>query len=125
MNTINLIGRFGKDHEVRATQSGKVVLSNTLAVNANYGEGTNWIDIKIWNKPAEATEKYTKKGSLVGVTGELRQESWENAEGQKRSKLVVNVNKIEFLDSKKEKKENYDDIDLDDFDEVTDEMIPF
>ena len=127
MNTVNLIGRFGKENELRYTATGKAVLSNTLAVSSNYGEGTNWIDVTIWGKPGEATAKYTKKGSLVGVTGELKQESWEK-EGQKRSKIIVNVAKIEFLDSKKDKgKEDLDDFsDLDDdFELVDDNSIPF
>ena len=100
MNVCTFIGNLGQSNELRYTQSGKAVLTNSLAVKKNIGEGTTWIPLVIWNKPAEATSNFTQKGSKVGVTGELQEESWEK-DGKKHTKLVLNVAKIEFLDGKK------------------------
>ncbi len=104
MNQINLIGRITKDLELRYTQNNKAVCDFNIAVNRTYtneaGEReADFINIQSWGKQAENLEKYQGKGSLIGVSGELRVNQWED-EGQRKYKTFVLANQIEFLSSK-------------------------
>lgn len=58
-------------------------------------EYTTWLACKVWGKRAEGLQKYVEKGTALIVTGALREESWEK-DGEKRSKHVLNVDKLEF-----------------------------
>ena len=105
MNQINLIGRITKDLELRYTpQNNKAVCDFSIAVNRTYtneaGEReADFINIQSWGKQAENLKKYQSKGSLIGVSGELRVNQWEE-EGQRKYKTFVLANQIEFLSSK-------------------------
>lgn len=105
MNKVILIGRLTKDPELKFTSGGKQVCSVTIAVNRDYKiEGqpdSDFINLKMWNKTAEACSKYTHKGSKVAVFGSLQIQSWDDKEtGKKRSAPEVMVEKLEFLDNK-------------------------
>lgn len=107
MNTVNLIGRLGKDNDLRYTQSGKPVLSNTLAVtrkfkNANGEKETDWINFVMWGKGAEIFSNYAHKGSQVGLVGSIQTRNYENKQGQKVYVTEVNVTDFDFLDSKEQ-----------------------
>lgn len=102
MNKVVLIGRITKDLELRNTSKGTSVCEFTLAVNRDK-DNADFVNCIVWNKLAENLTKYQSKGSQIGLSGEIRTESYE-IEGKKRYKTYVLVNGIEYL-SKTEKKE--------------------
>ena len=127
MNTVNLIGRLGKDNDLRYTQSGKAVLSNTLAVtrkfkNANGEKETDWINFVIWGKGAEIFSNYTHKGSQVGLVGSLQTRNYENQQGQKVYVTEVNVTDFDFLDSKSDSQPKHEQIEEP---IIEDDSLPF
>ena len=100
MNKVFLVGRITKKPELKEVKD-KKVCEFTLAVNRDK-EKTDFINCVVWNSQAENLCKYQDKGSLISVFGELRVDSYE-IEGNKKYKTYVMVNNIEFLESKKEK----------------------
>ena len=100
MNKVMLVGRLTKMPELKEVKD-KKVCEFTLAVNRDK-EKTDFINCVVWNSQAENLCKYQDKGSLISVFGELRVDSYE-IEGNKKYKTYVMVNNIEFLESKKEK----------------------
>lgn len=101
MNTVNLIGRLTKDNEMKITNSGKAVVSFTLAVNrrgAKEGEQqADFINCVAWGKVAENMSVYTGKGSLIAVTGKINTRNYENQNGQKVYVTEVLANGVTFL----------------------------
>ncbi len=104
INHVTLIGRAGKDPEMRYFESGKVVTTFTLAINRPMKDGqTDWFDVEIWGKQAEVAGEYVKKGSLIGVEGKIRWDSWNNKEtGELNIKPLVIADSIRLLGSKKD-----------------------
>ena len=95
--SVTLTGRLTKDVDHRTTQSGTEVANVTIAVNGFKEGDTSFIDLVLFGKTAEAASKYISKGQQIGVTGRLKQESWEDkTSGQKRSKLVVVVENLQL-----------------------------
>lgn len=72
MNSLNIIGRIGKDAVLRSTQSDQV-LGFSVAFDSGFGEKkqTIWLDCSLWGKRGASVADYLKKGKQVGVTGEL------------------------------------------------------
>jgi single-strand DNA-binding protein len=129
MNNVNLIGRLGRDPEVRFTGSGKAVANFSIAVDDGYGEKkiTSWVPVVAWEKTAELVQQYVVKGSQVAVSGQLRQRNWEDRDGNKRTVLEVIARQIDFL-TKVEKKQPSSQSEPREFDTpqaVSDEDIPF
>ena len=134
LNNTNLQGRLVKDLDLRYLSDGTPVGSITIAVERNYknrdGEkDADFVECTIWGKTAEVVGKYFSKGDMIIVSGELKQERWENKQGQKRSKLKVKVNSFNFPGSnsnqkpkqQKTKQDKFekqfdDNFDADDFD---------
>lgn len=92
INNVVLVGRAGRDPEIREFNNGNKLAELSMAVQRNKEE-TDWFDIKIWGKAADTAANYIKKGHIFGVIGRLQQEKWES-EGQKRSKVTVHVHSI-------------------------------
>jgi single-strand DNA-binding protein len=95
-----IIGNLGDDPEMRFTRSGKAVAEMSVAVNDRRGEEehTDWYLVVAWGKLAEACNSYLHKGSSVLVEGRMRKETWEDDEGQARSKWKLVAQRVEFLD---------------------------
>jgi len=106
INKINLVGRAGKDPETKYFDSGKQVCNFTLAVNrrtSNKDEPPDWFDLEMWDKTADIAGKYVKKGSLVGITGSLVFDRWQDkTTGEERSKPVIRVEQLDLLGSKQD-----------------------
>ena len=100
VNRVFLIGRLTKDVEVTATKTGKNVASFSVAVYKSTGEVADFFDCVAWVKTAELLAQYTSKGSKVHLEGSLQQRSWEDKDGNNRSKVEVVVRDVTFLDSK-------------------------
>jgi single-strand DNA-binding protein len=103
MNSITLIGRAGRDPEVKYLESGSVVANLTLAVNRRKDEDPDWFNLEIWGKTAQVAADYVRKGSLIGVIGSVRIERWtDKATGQERTRPVIKVDRLELLGSKRD-----------------------
>lgn len=105
-NSVQLIGRLGKDPEVK-TFSGKKKASFSIATSDSYKnakgekvEDTQWHNLVIWGKLAEVAEKYLKKGSEVAVEGKLVHRAYETEKGEKRYFTEINVNDLLMLGGK-------------------------
>ena len=105
-NKVLLMGNLTRDPELRYTASGAAVASFGLAVNRKFKQGEEWkdevcfVDITVWAKQGENCAQYLNKGSLVFLEGRLNYQTWEADGGQKRSKLEVVANNVQFLGSK-------------------------
>lgn len=107
INRVNISGNLTRDPELRATQGGMQVLSFGVAVNdrrrnAQTGEWedySNFVDCTMFGNRAEAVGRFLAKGMKVAIEGKLRYSSWEK-DGQRRSKLEVIVDEIEFMSQK-------------------------
>ena len=104
INTINLVGRAGREPDVRYFESGRTVANFTLAVNRiSRGDEPDWFNLEIWGKQAQIAADYVKKGSLIGITGSFKIDSWKDKNtGEDRFKPVVRVDRLNLLSSKKE-----------------------
>lgn len=104
INRVNISGNLTRDPELRATASGTQVLSFGVAVNdrrrnpqtGDWEDYPNFVDCTMFGTRAEAVNRYLSKGSKVAIEGKLRYSSWER-DGQRRSKLEVIVDEIEFM----------------------------
>jgi len=104
INTEVITGNLTRDPELRATPSGTPVLSFSVAVNdrrknpssGEWEDVPNYIDCNLFGTRADSLSKYLTKGTKVCVEGKLRWSQWEK-DGQKRSKVDVTVDNIEFL----------------------------
>lgn len=103
MNKVILIGNLGRDPELHYTQSGSSVANFTLATNEKFlkdgelQEHTEWHNIVVWGKQAEACNKYIKKGNHIAVDGKITYRSYEDKEGNKRYITEIIANRVEFL----------------------------
>jgi single-strand DNA-binding protein len=108
LNRVFLMGNLTRDPEVRYTPSGTAVGDLGLAVNETYKnkagetvESTVFVDVEVWARQAETCAEYLFKGSPVFVEGRLKLDQWENQQGEKRSKLRVRADRVQFLGSPK------------------------
>jgi single-strand DNA-binding protein len=107
---VQLMGRAGKDPEVRYFENGTVKANISVAVSRKYnskaGESndkTDWIKCDAWGKTAEILANFITKGDLVLFDGELTTESWTDKQtGQKRDKTIVNIKQIHLLPNKRD-----------------------
>ncbi|MEB3311947.1 MAG: single-stranded DNA-binding protein [Snowella sp.] len=104
LNSVHLVGYVGRDPEVKYFESGKVVCTLTLAVNRiRKDDPPDWFELQIWDKTAEFTANYVRKGRLIGVQGSLKIDTWnDRATGANRSKPIIRVDKLELLGSKRD-----------------------
>lgn len=106
-NFVMISGNLTRDPELRLTAGGTQVLSFTVAVNdrrknpqtGEWEESPNFVGCVMFGRRAEAISRYLAKGSKVCLKGSLRYSTWER-DGQKRSKLEVVVDDIEFMSSR-------------------------
>jgi len=107
INRVNISGNLTRDPEMRATQSGTQILTFGVAVNdrrrnpqtGEWEDYPNYIDCVVFGNRAEALQRFLSKGAKVAVEGKLRWSQWER-DGQKRSKIEVIVDEVEFLSSR-------------------------
>ena len=104
INSVTLVGRAGRDPEVRYFESGTVVANLTMAVNRmNRNDEPDWFNLEIWGKQAQVAADYVKKGYLIGLTGSFKLDSWNDRNtGDDRNKPVVRVDRLELLGSKRD-----------------------
>ncbi len=106
VNKVQLIGRLGKDPEIRTFEGNNKIANFTLATNERYKDKTgNMIDVTDWHnvvvrftKQAEIAEKYLKKGMLVYIEGKLKNRSWDDKDGNKKYITEVVVDSFNMLE---------------------------
>ncbi len=103
-NRVLLMGNLTRNPEIRYTPSGTAVADLGLAINENFKnkagetvEQTCFVDVVVWGRQAETSAEYLQKGSPVFVEGRLQLDQWENQQGEKRSKLRVRADRVQFL----------------------------
>ena len=104
LNRVFLIGNLTRDPELRYTPNNTAVADLGLAVNRVYQdnsgemqEDTTFVDVTAWGRNAENCSQYLSKGSPAFIEGRLTFDSWENDQGERRSKLKVTARRIDFL----------------------------
>ncbi len=113
MNSISIIGRIGKDIDLKYVASGSAIANFSIAVNQDYkkqtGEQvkkTSWFDIVAFGKTGENLNKFFSKGSMIGITGELEQQTWQDQNGANRSKIIIKMLSFTFIDKKSDNTNN-------------------
>jgi len=126
LNSVTLVGRAGRDPDVRYFESGSIVANLTLAVNRrSKNDEPDWFNLEIWGKQAQVAADYVKKGALIGITGSFKLDSWKDKNtGEQRNKPVVRVDRLELLGSKRNNDENMSQRNSS-FERLNDEDIPF
>lgn len=105
INRVVLVGRLSRDPDLRKTPNNASVVSFTVAVDnrtkdVNGNKTTSFIPCVCWNSVADNVNKYTKKGSLVGVEGRINQRSYKKADGTTAQVIEVIADTVQFLGPK-------------------------
>ena len=110
MNHVFLMGNLTRDPEMRTTPGGLTVADLGVAVSDNYKdkegklvERTCFADVVTWGRQAETCAQFLKKGAPVMVEGRLQFDHWQTESGEKRSRLRVKANRVQFLGRRPEK----------------------
>lgn len=109
LNKVMIIGRLGRDPELRYTQAGQPVCSLNIATdesytdnNGNKVEKTEWHKVQVWGKSAENCANFLAKGSLAYVEGSLTTRKWQDQQGQDRYTTEIKALRVQFLDRKEQ-----------------------
>jgi single-strand DNA-binding protein len=104
LNKVFLIGNLTRDPEIRHTPKGTAVGDLALAINMVYRtpeggekEEVCYVDVVVWGRQAETCKDYLTKGSPIFVEGRLQLDQWESQQGEKRSRLRVRADRVQFL----------------------------
>lgn len=111
LNKCYLMGNLTRDPELRYTPNNTAVCAFGMAINRTWfdksknekQEEVAFIDLEAWGKTAENLNKYLRKGDPLFVEGRLKLDQWED-QGQKRSKLKVVVEQMQFIGGRKEQR---------------------
>lgn len=110
LNRVQLMGRLTFDPELRRIPNGTAVSELRMAVNRSWQgrdgdrrEEVLYIDVTVWDRQAETCCQALRKGSLIFVEGSLKMDQWDDkTTGEKRSKVRVQADRVQFLDSRRE-----------------------
>jgi single-strand DNA-binding protein len=109
LNKVMIIGRLGRDPEMRYTPSGKPVTTFSVATHRswNTSEGerrteTEWFNVVAWGSLAEICKEYLSKNRLVYIEGRLQTRRWDDAEGIKHTSVEIVANEMIMLDERRE-----------------------
>lgn len=109
VNKVILIGRLGKDPEVRKLNTNTTVCNFPLATrevfknaDGTYNEQTDWHNIVMWRGVAERAERILKKGNNVYIEGKIKSRTWDDKDGNKRHSTEIVVENFQLLEKKTE-----------------------
>jgi single-strand DNA-binding protein len=124
LNKVMIIGRLGRDPEMRYTPSGRPVTTFSVATSRswNTSEGerrteTEWFNIVAWGSLAEICKQYLLKGQQVYVEGRLQSRQWDDSDGNKHSSIEVVANEMIMLSERREAAEIAHDFEMGEEDE--------
>ena len=108
INKVIAVGNLGQDPETKFLPSGQAVCNFSIAVSESWKdkqsgeikERTEWMNIEVWGKQAEACQKYLQKGSQCYVEGQLRTEKWQDKEGKDRWTTKIRADNTLFIGSR-------------------------
>lgn len=107
LNRVEIIGRLGRDPELKYSQNGAAICRLNVATDESYTdrEGkrvqkAEWHSVVVFQKSAEHCSQYLSKGSLVFVEGSLSTREWQDQQGQKRYTTEIKAQRIQFFDKK-------------------------
>lgn len=107
LNKVMLIGRLGRDPELRYAQNGSPICNLRIATDESYTdrdgnkvERTEWHSVAVFQRQAENCSTYLSKGSLVYVEGSLQTRKWQDQQGQDRYTTEIKAQRVQFLDRK-------------------------
>ena len=107
LNKVMIIGRLGRDPELRYTQGGAPVCTLNVATDESYQDRdgnrvdrTEWHRIVVFQRAAENCGNFLRKGSLVFVEGSLQTRKWQDQNGQDRYTTEIKAQRVQFLDRK-------------------------
>ena len=114
LNKVLLIGRLGKDPEIRYTPDGSPVANFSLATSENWTdkngtrqERTEWHNIVAWRKLADLSKRFLTKGRQVYIEGRIQTREWDDRDGNKRRTTEVIANQMVLLGSRSEGGESH------------------
>ena len=105
LNVVHLVGRAGAEPDMIIFDSGKTLCKLSLAVNrpTRNSDRPDWFNLEIWGNTAKIAKDYVHKGSLIGIQGALKIETWTDRNtGEKRSRPVIRVERLDLLGSKRD-----------------------
>ena len=104
LNKVFLLGNLTRDPEVKYTPKGTAVCDLGLAINDSYKaqdgtikETVTFVDVEVWGRTAENCKQYLTKGRPIFVEGQLRLDQWETPQGEKKSRMKVRADRVQFL----------------------------
>ena len=104
LNKVLLMGNLTRDPEVKYTPKGTAVGDLAIAINDSYKaqdgtikETVTYVDIEVWGRQAENCKQYLTKGRPIFVEGQLRLDQWETPQGEKKSRMKVRADRVQFL----------------------------
>jgi single-strand DNA-binding protein len=124
LNKVMIIGRLGRDPEMRYTPSGRPVTTFSVATSRswNTSEGerrteTEWFNIVAWGSLAEICKQYLTKGQQVYVEGRLQSRQWDDSDGNKHSSIEIVANEMIMLSERRDAGEPAHDLEMGEEDE--------
>jgi single-strand DNA-binding protein len=113
LNKVMIIGRLGRDPEMRYTPSGKPVTTFSVATHRswNTSEGerrteTEWFNVVAWGNLAEICKEYLAKNRLVYIDGRLQTRHWDDSEGNKHTSVEIVANEMIMLDERRDNEQS-------------------
>ncbi len=103
INTVVIAGNLVRDAELKYTNNGLAICEFSVAVNDQRKQGDTWVDeayffdVTVFGRRGEAIQRYLTKGKTVAIEGKLKQDRWQNQEGQNRSKVGIVANNVMLL----------------------------
>jgi single-strand DNA-binding protein len=133
VNRAILVGRLGRDPEMRKVDSGTSVVNFSVATDESWSDKngerqkrTEWHKVIAWSKLAETCGRYLRKGQLVYIEGKIQTQEWDDRDGNKRKTTEIVASNMQMLTprgggSDEQAKPQAEDIDED----IDEEEIPF
>lgn len=115
-NNVRLIGRLGKDIEIKVAGNHKVA-QISVAVRKSKEE-TEWFYVNVWDNQAEFLDRNAKKGTMIAIEGRLTMREYEDKAGNHRNQMQINADEVTILSDWKKAEENKEVI-------IEDEELPF
>ena len=120
LNKVMIIGRLGKDPEMRYTPSGRPVTTFNVATSRSWttsdGERrteTEWFNVVAWGSLAEICNQYLAKGRQVYIDGRLQSRNWEDNEGKRHTSVEVVANEMIMLGKRQSSDDQSDEVETD------------
>lgn len=127
LNKVMIIGRVGRDPEMRYTPSGRPVTTFSISTSRTWNSAdgqkrteTEWFNVVAWSNLAEICKQYLTKDRLVYIEGRLQTRHWDDPEGNKHSALEIVANEMIMLDERRESSQTAES-----FEESGEDEFPF